>query len=329
MSATLFEPSQNKNKGFWFRGFVDIEDNHAWIMENFDQGHTEIKSFQSISSASSINPGFNKSHGESTMHIANVLNRVRSQKPLVHHITNWVTIYDCANMTRAFGAFPVMAHAKEESGDMAKIASSLVLNIGTLTPELVDSMVIAGKAANEKGIPIILDAVGVGATRLRDDEAFRLLNSLRISMIKGNASEIARLAGEDVMTRGVEASEVAADLVEVARRLAKEREATIIVTGVTDIVTDGERTYLIRNGHEMMGVIVGTGCMAASVLGAFAGVENDHVTAAVSALVSYELAGELAAERSRGPGSFKENFYDEVYNLTLEKVEAGARVEQG
>jgi len=262
------------------------------------------------------------------MDIGNVLERVREEKPLVHHITNWVTIYDCANMTRAFGALPVMAHAKEESGDMAKIASSLVLNIGTLTPELIDSMVVAGESANQKGIPIVLDAVGVGATGLRDDKAFMLLDKLNISIIKGNASEIARLAGEQVMTRGVEATQVEANLIQVARKLATERSATVVLTGEEDIVTDGERVYLIRNGHAMMGAIVGTGCMAASVLGAFAGVEKDHVTAAVAALVSYELAGELAAEISRGPGSFKENFYDEVYNLTKEKVDSGVKIEE-
>ena len=142
--------------------------------------------------------------------------KVRNTKPLVHHITNWVTIYDCANMTRAFGALPVMAHAKEESGDMAAIASSLVLNIGTLTPELIDSMIIAGKSANKKGIPVVLDAVGVGATKLRDNEALRLLKEIRIDIIKGNSSEIAKLAGMNVTTRGVESTKVDANLVDVA-----------------------------------------------------------------------------------------------------------------
>src|SRR3989338_6933772 len=132
--------------------------------------------------------------------IAETFEKVRTSKPLVHHITNWVTIYDCANMTRVFGALPVMAHAKEESADMAAIASSLVLNIGTLTQELIDSMIVAGKSANKKGIPVVLDAVGVGATKLRDEEALRLLNSIKIDIIKGNASEIAKLAGENVVT---------------------------------------------------------------------------------------------------------------------------------
>src|SRR3989338_2507989 len=120
--------------------------------------------------------------------ISAIFEKVRIGKPLVHHITNWVTIYDCANMTRAFGALPVMAHAREEAAEMAAIASALVLNIGTLTPELVDSMIIAGRSANKKGIPVVLDAVGVGATKLRDNEALRLLKEIKINIIKGNSS---------------------------------------------------------------------------------------------------------------------------------------------
>ena len=209
------------------------------------------------------------------METAEILKKVKEQKPLVHHITNWVTIYDCANIVRAIGALPVMAHAKEEAADMSKIASALVLNIGTLTTELIESMKIAGKAANEKKIPIVLDAVGVGATKLRDDKALELLNELNINIIKGNASEIAKLAGEEVQTKGVEATKVEADLIELAKKLANDRKATVVITGKEDIVTNGTDIYLCQNGHNMMGSIVGTGCMVASVIGAFAAVEED------------------------------------------------------
>lgn len=250
-----------------------------------------------------------------------LLDKVRKEKPLIHHITNWVTIYDCANMTRAFGALPVMAHAKEEAADMARIASALVLNIGTLTTELIDSMIIAGRAANEKKIPVVLDAVGVGATKMRDEKAALLLDSIKIDIIKGNASEIAKLAGENVKTKGVESSSVEANLVEVAKSLAKERKATVVITGAEDIITNGTEVYLCKNGHKMMGSIVGTGCMAASVIGAFAAVEKDYAKACASALVCYGIAGELAARRSNGPGSFKESFYDEVFNLSADDVE--------
>jgi len=137
------------------------------------------------------------------MDIYIILERVRAEKPLVHHLTNWVTIYDCANIVKALGASPVMAHAKEESGDMAAIASSLVLNIGTLTPEFVESMKIAAKSANKKGIPVVLDVCGAGATKLRDEKSFELLDEAGINIIKGNASEIARIAGEKSGQRGL------------------------------------------------------------------------------------------------------------------------------
>ncbi len=260
--------------------------------------------------------------------IGEVFQKLRDLKPLVHHITNWVTIYDCANMTRAFGALPVMAHAKEEAAEMASIASALVLNIGTLTPELIDAMVLAGKSANRKGIPVVLDAVGVGATKLRDGEALRLLSSIRIDIIKGNSSEIARLSGMEVTTKGVESAKVDADMVSVAKNLAGRYKCAVAVTGKQDIVTDGKKVYLINNGHEMMGCMVGTGCMAASIIGAFAGVEKDCAKAAAYALASFGIAGELAAAKSKGPGSFHENFYDEAYNLTAEKIEKMAKIEE-
>lgn len=260
--------------------------------------------------------------------VYDIFEKVRKEKPLVHHITNWVTIYDCANMTRAFGALPVMAHAKEESADMAAIASALVLNIGTLTPELVESMIIAAKSANKKGIPVVLDAVGVGATRLRNESASELLEKVKIDVIKGNSSEIAKLAGLNASTRGVEATKVEADLAAVAKKLAKERKATVVITGKEDIVSDGKRTYLVKNGHEYMGRIVGTGCMAASVIGAFVAVEKDRALASAAALSVYGIAAEIAAKSSRGPGSFKESFFDAVYNLSMKQVEEMSKIEE-
>ncbi len=268
------------------------------------------------------------------METAELLKKIKQEKPLVHHITNWVTIYDCANVVRAIGALPVMAHAKEEAADMAKIASALVLNIGTLTTELIESMKLAGKAANEKGIPIVLDAVGVGATKFRDDKAEELLKELKIDIIKGNSSEIAKLAGMEVQTKGVESTKVEADLIEVAKKLANERKATVVITGKEDIVTNGSDVYLCNNGHTMMGSIVGTGCMIASVIGAFAAVEKDYAKAAASALVCFGIAGELASRRASGPGSFKELFYDEIYNLDdndindMEKLEIKTAVKK-
>lgn len=261
------------------------------------------------------------------MEIYGILEKVRAQKPLVHHLTNWVTIYDCANIVKVLGASPVMAHAKEESGDMAKLASSLVLNIGTLTPEFIDSMKIAAKSANEKNIPIILDVCGAGATKLRDEKCFELLDNVKINIIKGNASEVARIAGENVQTKGVDASEVEKDLIEIAASLAKERDCTVVITGKEDIIADKDRHLIVKNGHELMSHVVGTGCMTTSVIGTFAAVENNLVNAAAAGLCCYEIAAELAAEETNGPGTFKEKLFDNIYNLNKEQIEKMQKVE--
>ena len=253
-----------------------------------------------------------------------LLERVRQQKPLVHHLTNWVTIYDCAQVVKSLGASPVMAHAREEVAEMVQIASALVLNIGTLTVDMVEAMKLAAQSANQKGIPVILDVCGAGATGLRDRKCLELLNDARIDVIKGNASEVARVSGESVRTKGVDATEVGADLAMVAQRLARQRNATVVITGKDDIVTDGKATYVVGNGDVMMTAVVGTGCMAASVIGAFAAVERDLALAAACALVCYGVAAEIAAGKSAGPASFKESLLDALYHLdraTVEKLQ--------
>jgi len=256
------------------------------------------------------------------------LKRVRKEKPLVHHLTNWVTIYDCANIVKVFGASPVMAHAREEVADMAGIASVLVLNIGTLTSDFVDAMIIAGKSANQRGRPVVLDVCGAGSTKFRDDKCFEILDEVRVSIIKGNSSEIARMAGESVKTRGVDASAVEKNLQVIARALAERNNCTVVITGKEDIVADEKRVVLVKNGHSMMANIVGTGCMATSVLGTFAAVEKDGVAACVAGLVCYEVAAEIAARQADGPGSFKEKLFDAVYNLDAETVERMQRIEE-
>ncbi|MFZ3111881.1 hydroxyethylthiazole kinase [Methanothrix sp.] len=258
---------------------------------------------------------------------AEVLERVRRDKPLVHHLTNFVTIYDCANIVKVFGASPVMAHAREEVADMAKIASSLVLNIGTLTTEFVEAMLLAGISANEKKIPVVLDVCGAGATRFRDDKCQEILDAVEVSIIKGNSSEVARIAGEDVLTRGVDAADIEANLLGVAHSLARERGCTVVITGKDDIVADMKRAVWVHNGHPMMANVVGTGCMATSVIGAFAAVETDQVVASVSGLICYEVAAEIAALVEAGPGSFKENLYDAVYNLDSETIRRMQKIE--
>jgi hydroxyethylthiazole kinase len=257
-----------------------------------------------------------------------LLEEVRRHAPLVHHLTNWVTIGDCADIVKAFGASPVMAHAPEEVEEMVGIASALVLNIGTLTVELVEAMKKAVRRANERHIPVVLDVCGAGATWLRDEKCRELLDGGHIDVVKGNASEIARVAGEVVSTRGVDATSVAGNLAAIAKALAERRHCVVVITGAEDIVTDGARTLLVANGDALMGRVVGTGCMAASVIGAFVAVERDHVVAAAGGLACYEIAGELAARESRGPGSFKVALLDAVAGLDAATARARQRVKQ-
>ena len=208
-----------------------------------------------------------------------------------------------------------MAHAKEEVADMVKLSDALVLNIGTLTSEPVESMKIAAKAANEKGIPVILDAVGVGATPFRDKKAFELLDECHIDIIKGNASEIAKLAGEDVVTKGVEAVDIQLDLVQVAKKLAKDKNATVVITAHEDIVVWKDNVYVVKNGHPLMGQIVGTGCMAASVIGCFCAIDKDYGKLCAAGLAVYEIAAEKAARETFTPFAFKQKFFDELFKM--------------
>lgn len=259
--------------------------------------------------------------------IAGVLQQVRERAPVVHHLTNWVTIYDCAQVVKAFGASPVMAHAAQEAADMASLASSLVLNIGTLTPEFVDAMLIAGRRANERGIPVVLDICGAGATPLRDQECARILQGCKVTVVKGNASEIARVAGFAVTTRGVDSTTVDADLAAVASDLARQRSCTVVATGPTDIVAaHNGRIFRVSNGCSMMARVVGTGCMATSVIGTFCAVEPDVPEAVVAGLVCYEVAAEIAAAGCTGPGTFKPRWMDAIASLDRTTIERMQRV---
>jgi hydroxyethylthiazole kinase len=256
-----------------------------------------------------------------------LLQKVRRESPVVHHLTNWVTIYDCAQIVKTLGASPVMAHAPEEVADMTRIASALVLNIGTLTVDFVEAMKTAAASANRKGIPVILDVCGAGATELRDRKVFELLDQVKINVIKGNASEIARVGGANIRTKGVDATEVGTDLETLAQKLAVRRQATVVITGKVDIVADHRGIYRVQNGDVLMTRVVGTGCMAASIIGAFASVDSDYRQAAACALACYGIAAELAAGQSSGPVSFKAALFDCLYNLDQPTVERMQRIE--
>jgi hydroxyethylthiazole kinase len=252
--------------------------------------------------------------------------RVREKHPLVHHITNYVTVNDCANITIAAGAAPVMADAPEEVCEMVAAAGALVLNIGTLNKGQIESMILAGGMANNLRIPVILDPVGAGATRFRTNSAQRLLDELKITILKGNAGEIGNLAGAESNVRGVDSHGVTGDPEKIAQNFAKRAGVTVVISGATDIVTDGKRIILVENGHPMLGSISGTGCMAASVTGAFAAVTDDPVIASAAALAAFGIAGERAAAGARGPYSFKTALFDEMTALKPEDLASGARI---
>ena len=257
---------------------------------------------------------------------ARLCQRVRETGPLVHHITNDVTINDCANITLCIGAAPVMTKAAEEVAEMVSMAGALVLNIGTLTRDQIAAMICAGKRANECGIPIVLDPVGAGATTLRTESTLKLLEELDIAILKGNAGEIGCIAGAEATVRGVDSGSLTGDPISVARDCALSTNTVIAMSGATDIVTDGRRTYCIENGHPLMGRLSGTGCMAASVTGAFAAVESDYLVAATVALTTFCIAGELAAAEARGPYSFRTAFFDTLATISPEEVAGAMRV---
>jgi hydroxyethylthiazole kinase len=257
---------------------------------------------------------------------AELLTRIRNTHPLIHHITNWVVMNDTANATLALGALPVMAHAREEVEEMVGMAGALVLNPGTLFPDLVEAMVMAGKRANERKVPIVYDPVGVGATRYRNETAERLLKELHVDVIRGNSGEIGALAGAGGVVKGVESVEGVADPHAVARELARRHSTVVAITGKRDFISDGKRTFGVDNGHEMLKTITGTGCMATTVVAIFCAVEPDKLVATASALACYGLAAERAARGTKGPGSFRSSLLDELYHMTPSIVEKGAQV---
>lgn len=255
--------------------------------------------------------------------VSDMMQKVRVTCPLVHHITNYVTVNDCANMCICAGGSPVMSDAAEDVPDMVKLASSLVLNIGTLNPRTVESMLIAGKKANELGIPIILDPVGVGATQYRTDTAWNLIDSLKIDVIKGNHGEISVLAGLGGRVRGVDSESGGNEIGEAARILAEKTGAIVAATGEVDYVSDGETITELSNGSPAMGSVSGTGCMLSSVVGAYVGACGVSVDSVVAAISVLNIASEVAVNEGKvyGPGSFKTKLFDAVYNLSEEDVD--------
>ncbi len=259
--------------------------------------------------------------------ICSDLEVLREKRPLVHNITNFVVMNETANAILCLGALPIMSHAIEEVEEMAAIASAIVLNIGTLQPDWIHAMELAGKRANELGIPVILDPVGAGATKLRTDASRRLLTNVHISIVRGNAGEVATLAGISSEVRGVESIAASAPSEEIAQRFAATYGCTVAITGPVDVVSDGKRVARISNGHPLLGKVVGTGCMSSVMIGSFAAVDRDPFLAAVGGLVAFGIAGELAAQASGDrPGTFHVELYNSLYAIDAEAIRDRARI---
>jgi hydroxyethylthiazole kinase len=244
--------------------------------------------------------------------------RVREGKPLVHQITNYVVMNETANATLALGALPVMAHAREEVEEMAALASALVLNIGTLSPPWVDAMIAAGRTANAHGVPVVLDPVGAGATSYRTKTARRILQEVGVTVLRGNAGEVATLVGVDAEVRGVESIAAAADPAELARTAADRLGLVASVTGPVDHVSDGSTVVRVANGDPLLAAVTGTGCMSSAVTGCFLAVADAPLDGAVAALD--------AARHAAGPGSFHVGLYDALAALDPATLDDRARV---
>jgi hydroxyethylthiazole kinase len=255
------------------------------------------------------------------------LEKIRRASPVIHNITNYVVMNTTANALLALGASPVMAHAGEEVSDMAGIAQALVINIGTLSREWVKSMFLAGEKAASRGIPIVVDPVGAGATPYRTATARELLRTFRPAIIRGNASEVMALHEDGAKTKGVDSTDSSHDALASAGGIAGEYGSVVCVSGETDYIVGKEGLVKVANGHPMMTRVTGMGCTATALCGAFAAVERDFAKAAASAMAVMGIAGELAAEGAEGPGTLQLRFLDALYRLSKEDISARLRME--
>lgn len=256
------------------------------------------------------------------------LRKIREEKPLVHNITNFVVMNYTANALLAIGASPVMSHSIDEVEDMVSLAKALVLNIGTLEREWIESMIKAGKKANKIGIPVILDPVGAGATPLRTNASKRIIKEVILSSIRGNASEILSLTDERGRTKGVDSLHEVEDVWKEGLELSKELNTVIAITGKVDFITDGRRGYRCFNGHPLLRWVTGTGCTATVIIGTFLAVEKDPLLATAFGLSYFGLAGEKASEKAVSSGSYGIALLDAIYEIKEEEFAEKMRLEE-
>ena len=257
------------------------------------------------------------------------LRELREKKPLVHQITNYVVMNETANATLALGALPVMAHAREEVEEMVGLASALVINIGTLSPQWVEAMLLAGRAASARGIPVVLDPVGAGATAYRTETAQRILDEVAVTVLRGNAGEVATLVGAEAEVRGVESIASGLEPEELAREAGRQLGVVASVTGPVDHVSDSVRTLAVANGHPLLATVTGTGCISSALTGCFlAAKPEEPLEAAAEALAALGVAAEDAAEGAAGPGTFHARLYDALAALDPETLDGRARISE-
>jgi hydroxyethylthiazole kinase len=257
------------------------------------------------------------------------LRELREQKPLVHQITNYVVMNETANATLAVGALPVMAHAPEEVEEMVGLASALVLNIGTLSEHWIEAMLLAGGVASDRGIPVVLDPVGAGATEYRTDTARRILDGVRVTVLRGNAGEVATLVGADAEVRGVESIAAGLEPADLAREAGRQLGLVASVTGPVDHVSDGDRVLAVANGDPLLAAVTGTGCISSALTGCFlAAKPAEPLEAAAEALAALGVAAEDAADGAPGPGTFHARLYDGLAALDPETLDRRARVSE-
>ena len=257
---------------------------------------------------------------------ASILNEIRNNSPLVHNITNYVVMNNTANALLSVGASPVMAHSLDEVEDIISISSSLVINMGTLSELWVDSMIKAGKKANELKKPIVFDPVGIGASSYRTEIAKEIIKKTSPCVIRGNASEIMVLAQLSSVTKGVDSTAKTVEALDGAIQLSKELNNTVVVSGETDYIVTRNKVSSVNNGREIMSKVTGMGCTATSVIGASVAVEDDVHEAAVFSMALMGVAGEIAESKSIGPGSFQISFLDTLSSVSSKIISDNARI---
>ncbi|WP_315081098.1 hydroxyethylthiazole kinase [uncultured Clostridium sp.] len=265
--------------------------------------------------------------------VGSLLEEVRIKKPLVHSITNYITATDCANVILAVGGSPTMADYVKEVGEIASISSAVVLNMGVINDDMLDVMIIAGKSANKNNIPVIFDPVGAGVANFRNETAAKILSEVKLDIIRGNISEIKFISGLSAETKGVDASESDMNMsndekVIVAQELAKKLNCTVAITGVDDVISDGQRNVILSNGHKMLANVTGTGCMSSALCGAFAGASEDYFIAAICAVLTMSISGEIAYEKARdiGIGTFHVSLIDAISMMNENIIKEKAKV---